>query len=323
MTDSQTQRLTWQDRLAGHIAICRFDHWVKNIFVLPGTLVALAFVSVPVDAHLIGRLLLGLLAIGLTASSNYVINEVLDAPFDRTHPRKKLRPVPSGRVNVKLAYAQWIVLMIAGLGLAGTISMSLLYVCAALWVMGCAYNIPPLRTKDLPYLDVLSESVNNPLRMLAGWYIVDPAVFPSASLLLSYWMLGGYLMALKRFAEFRDIGDSKIAAGYRKSFAYYDETRLLVSTMFYAAASMLFLGPFTMRYKVELIFSFPFVAWVMALYMKLAFEKESAVQAPEKLYREPLLMISVMLCAAVMIGLFFSQIPGIGRIFAPTLPNIS
>ena len=38
-----------------------------------------------------------------------------------------------------------------------------------LWVMGCIYNIPPVRSKDLPYLDVLSEAVNNPLRMLAGW----------------------------------------------------------------------------------------------------------------------------------------------------------
>ena len=37
----------------------------------------------------------------------------------------------------------------------------------ALWVMGCVYNIPPVRSKDLPYLDVLSEAINNPIRMLA------------------------------------------------------------------------------------------------------------------------------------------------------------
>ena len=38
--------------------------------------------------------------------------------------------------------------------------------------MGCVYNIPPVRSKDLPYVDVLSEAINNPIRMLAGWFIV-------------------------------------------------------------------------------------------------------------------------------------------------------
>ena len=313
---------TW-NAIKGYLEICRFDHWIKNIFVLPGTLVALAFMPHPVDAALIENLLLGLLAIGLITSSNYVVNEILDAPSDLKHPQKRLRAVPLGRVFIPFAYAQWIVLMLGGLVLSAQISKPFLIVCAALWVMGCIYNIPPLRTKDVPYLDVLSESVNNPLRMLAGWYIVNPLAFPSTNLLLSYWMLGGYLMALKRYAEFRDIADHSIAAGYRKSFKFYSEERLLVSTMFYAAASMLFLGAFIMRYKIELILSFPFIAWVMALYMHLAFKKDSAVQAPEKLYREPMLMISVALCSVVMIGLFFVKIPGMASFFAPTMPIVN
>jgi len=312
--------ITLGARLKAHIEICRFDHWIKNIFVLPGTLVALAFTTMPVDATLIGRLLVALLAIGLVTSSNYVINEILDAPFDLKHPRKCARPVPSGRINLPVAYAQWIVLMLVGLGVAIQLSTSFTMVCVALWIMGCLYNIPPIRMKDVPYLDVLSESVNNPLRMLAGWFVVSPALFPSTNLLLSYWMLGGYLMALKRYAEFRDIADPKVAAAYRRSFRFYTEDRLLVATMFYAAASMLFLGAFIMRYKIELIFSFPFIAWVMALYMQLAFRPESAVQAPEKLYREPLLMFSVVLCSFVMIGLFFTQMPGVSEFFTPTMP---
>ena len=43
--------------------------------------------------------LLGLLAIGLIASSNYVLNEVLDARQDAVHPEKRHRPVPSGRAD--------------------------------------------------------------------------------------------------------------------------------------------------------------------------------------------------------------------------------
>jgi decaprenyl-phosphate phosphoribosyltransferase len=312
---------TLSDKIKAHIEICRIDHWVKNIFVVPGALIALAISKQQVDLILVERFLIGLLAIGFVASSNYVINEVLDAPFDLKHPRKCKRPVPSGRVNVPLAYIQWIALLVVGLAFATSLSKPFTLVCVVLWVMGCVYNIPPVRTKDLPYLDVLSESVNNPLRMLAGWYIVDPGILPSTSLLVSYWMLGGYLMALKRYAEYRDIDNKAVASDYRKSFKYYNENRLLVSTMFYAAASMLFLGAFIMRYRIELILSFPFIAWVMALYMNLAFDKESAVQAPEKLYREPYLVLSVLLCSTVMIGLFFISIPGIGEFFTPTMPT--
>ncbi len=64
-----------------------------------------------------------MIAVCLIASSNYVINEVLDAPFDRTHPTKCRRPVPAGLVSVPLAYAQWIGLMVVGLLLSFTISL--------------------------------------------------------------------------------------------------------------------------------------------------------------------------------------------------------
>ena len=188
----------------------------------------------------------------------------------------------------------------------------------ALWVMGCVYNIPPVRSKDLPYLDVLSESINNPLRMLAGWYMTGTLAFPPTSLLVSYWMVGCYFMAIKRYAEYRDIDDPARAAAYRKSFGYYTLQRLLVSIVFYASAAMLFLGAFVMRYRLELILAFPLVALVMAIYLGLAFKPESAVVNPEKLYRERTLMVAVVACAVAMVVLMVVDIPLLDTIFKPT-----
>ena len=121
-----------------------------------------------------------------------------------------------------------------------------------------------MRTKDQPYVDVASEAINNPLRMLVGWYIVTSTVVPPLSLLVSYWMIGCYFMAMKRFAEYSDIAAHRRRRGdaYRKSFAYYTSERLLVSIMFYASAAMLFFGAFIMRYRLELILAFPLVARV-------------------------------------------------------------
>ena len=302
-----------------HVQIARLDHWIKNVFVLPGVVVALSLDPKPLDWPLTLQLLLGLLAVCLVSSSNYVINEVLDAPSDLQHPTKRLRPTPSGRVSLPWAYAEWIGLMLAGVGLGMMLSPALGAVLAVLWVMGCVYNIPPLRAKDVPYVDVLTESINNPLRMLAGWYLVTSTVVPPVSLLLSYWMVGCYFMAIKRFAEYREINDASRSGAYRRSFKYYDERRLLVSIVFYASHAMLFFGAFIMRYRLELILAFPFVALVMAVYLSMAYKPDSAVQRPEGLYREVGLVLTVTVCAAVMIALLFVDVPGVHTAFVPSV----
>ena len=306
--------------LKGYIQLARVDHWVKNVFVLPGVVVALSIDRSRLASWSWKSFLIGMLAVCLIASSNYVINEILDSPYDRNHPTKSKRPAAAGLVRTKWAYVEWVALMVVGLALAGLVSKPFTLTLLTLWVMGCLYNIPPVRTKDVPYVDVLSEAVNNPLRMLAGWTLTGCVLIPPASLLLSYWMVGCYFMAIKRFAELRDIGDPHRSSSYRKSFAFYNERRLLVSIMFYAAQALLFFGAFMMRYRIELILSFPLVALVMSLYLSIAFKPDSAAQRPEGLYRESALMVAVIACAAVMVILLFVNLPVLHRIFTPTVP---
>src|SRR6187551_416508 len=120
--------------LRGHLAICRIDHWFKNVFVLPGIVAAIGVDPQHVSPHIWFNVAVGLASICLVASSNYVINEVLDAPSDRSHPVKFARPVPSGKVNLPLAYVQWLVLMVVGVGLGGLISTSFMLTALVLWV---------------------------------------------------------------------------------------------------------------------------------------------------------------------------------------------
>ncbi|MFV0309332.1 MAG: UbiA family prenyltransferase [Desertimonas sp.] len=307
-------RPTWR----GHAYIMRPDHWFKQVFALPGIAAAFSDPEGTIPGGVAVRVVAGFVSLCLVASSNYVINEMLDAPSDLAHPSKRLRAVPSGQVNVPLGLVQWIGCMVLGVGLGFLINVPFGLTVLALWVMGCIYNIPPVRSKDLPYLDVLTESINNPLRMMAGWYMTGITVLPPTSLLLSYWFVGCYFMALKRFAEYREIDDPVRAADYRASFSYYTADRLLVSVLFYASAAMLFLGAFVMRYRLELILAFPLIAVVMAIYFSLALRDDSAVINPERLYRQPALMTATVACAAVMLVLMFVDIPALEEIFRPT-----
>jgi hypothetical protein len=77
-----------------------------------------------------------------------------------------------------------------------------------------------------------------------------------------------------------------------------------------------------MRYRLELILSFPLIAFVMAVYLGLAFKPESAVVNPEKLYRERTLMVAVTACAAAMLVLMVVDIPALDTVFKATGLNI-
>ncbi len=322
MNEIPPQFVSFGERLRAHLAIARLDHSIKNLFVLPGVIVPLSTYPALLDRSLIVRLVLAFFSITLVACSNYVINEVLDAPFDRLHPIKKNRPAARGLVNIPLAYVQWLAMMGVGLVIGWFfIGRMFTLVALILWIMGCLYNFPPIRAKDKPYVDVLAESVNNPLRMLLGWYAVTAVLVPPVSLLIAYWMIGCYFMALKRFSELNEIGDCSVAGSYRKSFRHYTPERLLVSVLFYASTAMLFLGAFIIRYRMELILGFPLVASTMAIYLQIAFKPQSAVQNPEKLYREPLLMASFVATSLVMAMLLFIRMPRLEEFFNPTLPS--
>ena len=305
---------TLRERILAHASLLRLDHSVKQIFVLPGIVIAAGLTDAPLDRGLLVRALLGVAAVMAVASSNYVLNELLDAPYDRLHPTKRMRPAACCSINVPLAYAQWLIVGAIGFALALEVSKPLFFSVLSLWIMGCLYNIPPIRTKDVPYVDVLSESVNNPIRLCVGWYIVTAIVIPPVSLLVAYWMLGAYFMALKRFSEYRQIGRDS-AVKYRKSFEFYNEQSLLTSVLFYASTAMLFFGAFIMRYRMEMVFAFPFIALLMAVYFKLAFVEDSPVQNPEKLYREPRVMALLIVCCMVLIAMLYIDLPWLGRVF--------
>jgi 4-hydroxybenzoate polyprenyltransferase len=294
-----------------YLSIARPDHWFKNVFMVLG--LVLAFFCHPelLHAEIAWHILWAVTATCIVASSNYVLNEILDAPTDRSHPVKRLRPVPSGQVVVSVALAEWVVLGVIGLGMAFLLNRPFFLSAALLLIMGCIYNIPPIRSKDLPYVDVLTESVNNPIRLLLGWFAVAPNDLPPASLLVAYWMIGAFFMASKRFAEYRSIGQREVAGAYRKSFRLYDEQKLLISMFFYTTCFALFLGIFIIRYHLELILIVPLMAGFISYYLHIAFKENSAVQNPERLYRETGLMVYLALCVIAFSALMFIEIPAL------------
>ena len=293
-----------------YIKIARPDHWFKNVFMLPGT--ALAIIMMPVGhEHLYSPLVLGLLSTCLIASANYVVNEYLDAEFDKFHPVKKDRPSVTGLVNRTYVIMEYCTLAIMGLVLAWGVGKLFLFFSGLLLIMGILYNVPPIRLKDLIYIDVLSESLNNPIRFFLGWHIVEKVYLPPSSILLAYWFGGAFLMAVKRYAEYSKIDDPLRAGRYRRSFHFYSRNSLLQSMFFYAMNAALFLGVFLVKYRIEFILSFPFIALLFTWYVGYGLNEDTAAENPEKLYRKWKFLLYTAAVVGLIFVLFFFDIPGL------------
>ncbi len=296
-----------------YIRIMRIDHWVKQLFIMPGVAFAVLLTG-GMGENFIVRLILGFLSTCFIASANYVINEWLDAEFDKYHPIKKHRSVVENDVKKSVVYILYAVLTVIGLVLAILTSRNVFLMELWLWVMGILYNVRPMRTKDIPVVDVLSESVNNAIRLLIGWFIVTDLFLPPVSIVIGYWFGGAFLMDVKRFSEYRMIADKSTASLYRKSFAFYDEKLLLCMACFYSMISSFFTGIFLIKYRVEFVLLLPVMVGLFCYYLYISFKEDSAAQAPEKLYREKGLMVFVI----VFIVLFFLLL----QVDIPVLHNL-
>lgn len=295
--------------LKNYIKIARPDHWIKNLFMIPGIIVAFLVFGRNTGISFFLRFLTGMAATCLISSANYVINEWLDADFDQYHPVKKYRPVVTANLNFSFVMLEYGILTVLGLGLSLLINPYFLLVEVWLLVMGLLYNVKPFRTKDIAYLDVLSESVNNIIRLLLGWFIVTDAFFPPFSILVGYWMCGAFLMSVKRYAEYRMINDPETAGLYRKSFRHYTEKSLLCSSFFYSMCATVFTSIFIIEYRIEYVLALPMLVGLFVLYFHLAFKEDSVVQKPEKLYKEKSLLFYLLAFVLLLFVLTFWDIP--------------
>jgi len=291
-----------------YLAVLRIDHWHKNLFTLLGSLGAIAYFHVPLS-RINGRaIFLGLLLSCFLSSVNYVINEFLDASFDALHPVKKNRPIPSGRVNPEKLF------FIAGLLLVVTLVASELWMprkytlfLILFFLSGILYNLRPVRAKDVAFLDVVVESLNNPIRLCLGWYVFPFANrFPPVSLIICFWAFGAYLMTAKRYAELEKITKHQ-AEMYRPVYRVYTSRSLLAMMHVYALATLLTFAWIAALHKSALLYFLPIAIVFFVWFYNLTTKEDSFVANPEKIYvNKPFLIFCLASLGVLMIlGIFF------------------
>jgi len=147
-------------QLREYVRALRPHQWAKNALVfLP--LVAGHFFDTPS----LTAATLAFICFCMAASSAYLINDLLDLPSDRDHPRKRMRPFAAGSVALQHGIALAVVLVAGAIAIAFTLPVRFLEVLCIYWVTTLAYSTV-LKRKIV--LDVVTLGGLYALRVLAG-----------------------------------------------------------------------------------------------------------------------------------------------------------
>ena len=119
-------------------------------------------------------------------------------------------------------------------------------------------------------------------------------------------------MTAKRYSEYREMVASygrELLVRYRASFGGYSEVSLNISCFIYGLLSTFFLAVFLIKYRIEYLLLMPAIILLFGYYMALATKQSSVAQSPERLFREPALMLLVGLLAALFLVATWVDIP--------------
>jgi decaprenyl-phosphate phosphoribosyltransferase len=174
---------------------CRPRQWAKNVLVLAAPCAAGVINQSTVAAEVLGAFVV----LCLVSSATYLVNDVRDVEQDRTHPRKRLRPIAAGELSPKLAVRFALLFAVTGIALGTAIAPGLGLLACGYLLLQAAYS---LWLRRIVIIDMLAIAAGFVIRALAGGVATD--IYLSRYFLLVTGFCAVYLVAAKRYAELRE-----------------------------------------------------------------------------------------------------------------------
>jgi len=184
----------------------RPHQWVKNLFVLA----PLVFARELFNPAFAFRGFAAFAVFCVLSSSVYVLNDLVDVEADREHPKKKHRPIASGKLSIEAARTAFVVLLSIAIGGGALLGHEFLFSAMAYLILNLAYSFA---LKKVAYLDVVALAGCYELRVLAGAFAAD--VPASVYLLVETFLLSSFLGLGKRAHELAHVSSGGTRAALR------------------------------------------------------------------------------------------------------------
>ena len=181
----------------------RAHQWLKNLLVFVPLLVS----GLYTDLTSIGQTIVAFFLFSLLASATYILNDLSDLDSDRNHPRKSLRPIPSGAWPLIDAISTGIVLLLFIVVVAIFVTpfwfqLSLL----AYLILTLTYTF---FLKSFVIADVIALASLFTIRIIAGAMAIDVE--------LSFWLLAFSMFTFFSLALVKRCAELRVLTKMKKS----------------------------------------------------------------------------------------------------------
>lgn len=290
------------------IKTARPRQWLKSIALFT----TVFFTGHILDFRSVGLSILGFFSFCFLASSNYIVNDILDAPSDRKHPFKRFRPVASGTLTIPAALGASVTFLIAGLIIANLLGQSFLALALLFVIIQYCYS---LFLKKFSVIDILTITAGYFIRVYAGEAATGYHI--SIWLALAALSLALFLSIGKRRAELTLVQHQKdiVPTDTRSTLSHYSERLLDTYTAMFANSTFITYAFYSFLEKPSydglffrglqdfapdvtgrkwMMVTIPFVLYGIMRYMQLIYEGQG--ESPEQiLTRDYPLLVTVIL----------------------------
>ncbi len=276
-----------------YLELLRPQQWYKNVVAFLG----IFFGGLLLDPRAWFPVLRVFLALCFISSSSYILNDLNDVEEDRKHPRKRNRPLASGRVGIPSAYLLSVLLFFLPLPLLSGLSWKTYATVYGLFILTQLYT---QFLKRIPLFDVAFLSLNFVLRTLAGVYALS--IYLSPWIILVPYFVGVYLALMKRRGEL-------VRGGPRKSLKYDKELldHLISGTIFTLLLLYVlyaFSKPSTSLYFLTL----PFAVYILFRWFHLSRSNPDMAEEAHKVLKDPGILLSFVLWSLILLYIHYPQI---------------
>ena len=279
----------------------RPHQWVKNLFVVA----PLLFSKHLLEMDYVLTSALAFLLFSMLSGSVYLVNDIFDIEKDRAHPKKRLRPIPSGKLPLQAARTAAAVLILVSLGASLKPGLPFFACSASYLVLNLAYS---LSLKHVPFVDVLSIAGGFLLRVLAGALAIN--VPPSPWLLICTFVLACFLGFGKRAHELASAGER--AGEQRAVLSRYKLPHLRVMLWVLAAATCVAYVLYTLSAHTRqqfgtdrLLYTSPFAAFGVVRFLMLTGRESNADSPTDAMLRDIPFMANLVLWAAATVTVIY------------------
>jgi 4-hydroxybenzoate polyprenyltransferase len=194
------------------IQLARPSHWIKNLVVL----MPIVFGMRLFDIQAWRQAGLATISFCLVSSFAYIFNDIKDRRSDKEHPKKKDRPLASGRIGVGTALVESLVFLVLAFLLVRTLSGILMIMAAIYVLLQVSYS---LFLKQKALIDVICIALGFVLRAASGAVAIGVEVSPW--LFVCIFTICLFMGFCKRYSEVVTLGDMAGAKNHRPTLIAY------------------------------------------------------------------------------------------------------